>query len=231
MADEPDAVPRRGEKRADAPARRALAASVRTAVTATTGREASSIVARGPSRAKSAPAASTRDALCITSSWLVRVREHDGIHAALAHELRELLLGAMGMPAGRGAGERGRYVRPSIPSDLGRGESDDPDGVVLAEHGVEVVEVATAGSHDHHPAHTRIGTPRGAGGIGVPADRRGGNYGLRLRTPPRIASPCESWTGPSSVCCPPFHGRSSNGCPLPTSRARPSTTPVGPSPP
>jgi hypothetical protein len=43
---------------------------VRTAVTATTGFDASSIVAFGPSSMKSAPAARARDALCITSSCL-----------------------------------------------------------------------------------------------------------------------------------------------------------------
>ena len=42
---------------------------VRTAVTATTGRGLVSIVAPGPSRRKSAPVASTRDAWCITSVW------------------------------------------------------------------------------------------------------------------------------------------------------------------
>ena len=41
---------------------------VRTAVTATTGFVASSIVERGPRSRKSAPAASAIDALCITSS-------------------------------------------------------------------------------------------------------------------------------------------------------------------
>jgi len=45
-----------------------LPAPVRTAHTATTGLLLGSIVASGPSRVKSAPAASTRDAKCITCS-------------------------------------------------------------------------------------------------------------------------------------------------------------------
>jgi hypothetical protein len=43
---------------------------VRTAQTATTGTVAVSIVSRGPSSWKFAPAASTSLALCITYSWL-----------------------------------------------------------------------------------------------------------------------------------------------------------------
>ena len=42
---------------------------VRTAQTAITGRREGSIVACGPSSAKSAPAASTIEALCMTSTW------------------------------------------------------------------------------------------------------------------------------------------------------------------
>ena len=42
---------------------------VRTAHTAITGTPVSSMVRRGPSRMKSAPAASAREARCITSSW------------------------------------------------------------------------------------------------------------------------------------------------------------------
>ena len=43
---------------------------VRTAQTATTGFDERSMVALGPSKRKSAPAASTSDALCITVSCL-----------------------------------------------------------------------------------------------------------------------------------------------------------------
>jgi len=43
---------------------------VRTAEIAITGLCAASIVARGPRMAKSQPAASARDATCITSAWL-----------------------------------------------------------------------------------------------------------------------------------------------------------------
>jgi hypothetical protein len=46
-----------------------LPAPVRTAQTATTGLLLGSMVARGPSSRKSAPVASTREALCMTSSW------------------------------------------------------------------------------------------------------------------------------------------------------------------
>ena len=47
-----------------------LPAPVRVAQTATTGLRLRSMVRSGPSRVKSAPAASTRDATCITVSWL-----------------------------------------------------------------------------------------------------------------------------------------------------------------
>ena len=43
---------------------------VRTADTATTGTRASSAVRFGPRSVKSAPAASAREARCITCSWL-----------------------------------------------------------------------------------------------------------------------------------------------------------------
>ena len=46
-----------------------LPAPVRTAQTATTGTLARSIVDRGPISRKSAPADSTSEALCITTSW------------------------------------------------------------------------------------------------------------------------------------------------------------------
>jgi len=61
--------------------------------------------------------------------------------------------GRMGMPSGcsRRRAPAGGYGQRS--GDLGGGEGDDPRLGVVAEDGVEVVEVAPTGAHDHHGPH------------------------------------------------------------------------------
>ncbi len=49
------------------------------------------------------------------------------------------------------SGERGGVAAVVDARDLGGGEGDDLVVGVVAEHGVEVVEIATAGAHDDDP--------------------------------------------------------------------------------
>ena len=60
--------------------------------------------------------------------------------------------GWMGMPVGVERARQLRRVAAAVDvRDLGRGEGHDPARGVLAEDGVEVVEVAAGGSHDDDP--------------------------------------------------------------------------------
>jgi hypothetical protein len=68
------------------------------------------------------------------------------------------------------AGQRRRVDATGDPGNLGRGERHHPRLRAVAEHGVEVVEVAPSGAHDHdrsHPARLtqgqRSGTTPGSG--------------------------------------------------------------------
>ena len=90
----------------------------------------------------------------------VGVREHDLVDAVLADELRELVLGADLDAVGvQRAGEHGRIDAIVDPGDLGRGEGDDLGLRVVTERDVEVVEVASAGSHDDQLAHCSLLSP------------------------------------------------------------------------
>ncbi len=79
----------------------------------------------------------------------VAVGEHDLLDAVLLHELRHL-----GLVAGRDAvgvqpaGQLGGVLAVLDVRDLGRGERHDLVLLVVAEVGVEVVEVAPRSSHD-----------------------------------------------------------------------------------
>jgi hypothetical protein len=84
----------------------------------------------------------------------IGVGEDDLVDVVRADELRQLVLRTdrdpLGIPR---PGER-RRVGPLVdPRDLRRGERDDLRVGVVAERDVEVVEVASAGSHDDDLAH------------------------------------------------------------------------------
>jgi len=99
----------------------------------------------------------------------VAVGQHDLVDLVVADDRRQLLLrqdrDAVGVVA---AGQRGWVGAAGDPGDLGGGEGDHPGLRVVAEDGVEVVEVAPAGAHDHHGPHGCLspsdGGPRRPGG-------------------------------------------------------------------
>ena len=84
----------------------------------------------------------------------IRVSEDDLVDVVLVDELRQLLLGPDRDPVRvQRAGERGRIDAVVDAGDLRRREGDDVGVRIVAEGDVEVVKVASAGSHDDDLAH------------------------------------------------------------------------------
>src|SRR5581483_507612 len=74
---------------------------VRTADTAITGTSAASIVRCAPSSTKSAPAASTREARCITCAWLTSLYENTTLSTrSPVHSASSSGSATIGMPCG-----------------------------------------------------------------------------------------------------------------------------------
>ena len=121
-----------------------------------------SIVERGPSRRKSAPAASTIDALCMTSSCERSEYASTTSSTACARISSASRLLGDDRDAVRieRPGERGRVAAVVDARDLRGGERDDTRLRVLAEDDVEVVEVAAAGSHHDDVPHGTASDPR-----------------------------------------------------------------------
>ena len=96
----------------------------------------------------------------------VGVAEDDLVDVELADQLTQLLLGADRDPLRIARpGQRGRIDALVDAGDLGRREGDDVGVRVVAEGDVEVVEVASSGSHDDDLAHCGL-----LSGVGAPFD-------------------------------------------------------------
>ena len=129
-----------------------LPAPVRTAQMATHGFLEASSVSCGATSRKSAPAASAREAMCITCSCETSEYENTTSFACvLGDDLLELRLGpdrdAHRIPV---PGQLVRVDAPLDVRDLGGRERDDLVRVRVAEEDVEVVEVAAGGADDDH---------------------------------------------------------------------------------
>jgi len=83
----------------------------------------------------------------------VRVGEHDLVDVVVPHHVRQPLLADDGDAVRVARPGEARGVRPvGDPGDLRGREHHDRRVGVVAVRDVEVVEVAAAGSHDHHGA-------------------------------------------------------------------------------
>jgi hypothetical protein len=116
------------------------------AVTAITGRLHGSVVHLGPSNEKSAPAASAREAMCITCSWAT-VSEDHLIDLARGAELLELSFGNDRDSRGvERAGKGVRIASTGNSGDLRRRKGDHLYAPIVTEYNVEIVKIAPGGT-------------------------------------------------------------------------------------
>jgi len=79
----------------------------------------------------------------------VGIGEEAGLGAEFLEELRQVLLGKIGMPSGYSRSrQRGRILPPFNARNLRRGESHDSVGGIVAKADVEIMKVAARGPED-----------------------------------------------------------------------------------